>query len=487
MTGPTSYDIVPYPTGTYYQTHPDRLAAVATLFGMAPTPVERCRVLELACGDGGNLIPMAYVFPESTFVGIDLASRPIDAGRALIERAGLRNISLFSQDLRTLPAEFGTFDYIIAHGLYAWVAPPVQDRILAVCRAHLAPQGVAFVSYNAFPGSHVRQMLREMMQYHVRDIADPAERVFAGKALLGFLRRAWPRPDDLKHWVGLEAEAAINRTRDTLYHDELSEEYHPAYFHQFAAHAARHQLQYLAETEFHEMNDTGLPPEARETLRKLGPDRILEKEQYLDFVKCRIFRQTLLCRKEVALRREIPLAIVGRYHVETRAQALGRDPLPGESIEYKGPRGGSMTTTDSVIQGMMSRLERTWPQGIPFDRLLSGELPPAQLGGLVLQMYAAGIVDLRLRAGSFVSEAGERPEASRLARAQLRQSGLATNLRHEDVHFEDESIRAMVGLLDGTRDRTALLRDLASAGIPGDPETIETALRKLARAALLHA
>src|SRR6185436_17218265 len=171
-------------------------------------------------------------------------------------------------------------------------------------------------------------------------------------------------------------EAALRRQRDTLFHDELNEDYRPAYFHEFAAHAARHQLQYLGESEFHEMNDAGLPPEARETLRKLGPDRLLEKEQYLDFVKCRMFRQTLLCRKEVVLRREIPLSVVDRFHVETRAKELGREPNPGESVEYRGPRGASMTTSDPAIQGMMGRLEREWPRGIPFGRLPSGGLSP---------------------------------------------------------------------------------------------------------------
>jgi cyclopropane fatty-acyl-phospholipid synthase-like methyltransferase len=160
MSSPTSYDIVPYPTGSQVQTHPDRLATIATLFGMSPKPVEECRVLELACGNGGNLIPMAYALPRSTFVGIDLAAGAIDAGRTVIRRLELRNITLLQQDLRTLPSDFGTFDYIIAHGVYAWVAPPVQDWILAVCRGHLAPQGVAFVSYNAFPGSHLRIMVR---------------------------------------------------------------------------------------------------------------------------------------------------------------------------------------------------------------------------------------------------------------------------------------------------------------------------------------
>src|SRR5947209_4017238 len=76
----TSYDTVPYHSHPFAQTHPDRLATVATLLGLKPPPVERCRVLELGCAGGGNLIPMALGPPESTFTGIDLSIRQVADG-----------------------------------------------------------------------------------------------------------------------------------------------------------------------------------------------------------------------------------------------------------------------------------------------------------------------------------------------------------------------------------------------------------------------
>src|SRR5262249_26620757 len=147
-----AYDEVVYPSYVYSQTHPDRLATIATLLGMNPTSVESCRVLELGCGAGGNLIPMAFDLSESGFVGIDLAGSAISQGRELIKALGLKNISLQQADLMDLSSELGKFDYIIAHGLFSWVPEVVRDRILAICRAHLAPEGVAYISYNAYPG-----------------------------------------------------------------------------------------------------------------------------------------------------------------------------------------------------------------------------------------------------------------------------------------------------------------------------------------------
>jgi SAM-dependent methyltransferase len=67
-----SYDEISHPGAAFPQTHPDRLATLARLFGGRPGPVERCRVLELGCGDGGNLVPMAYALPDSELVGLDL-------------------------------------------------------------------------------------------------------------------------------------------------------------------------------------------------------------------------------------------------------------------------------------------------------------------------------------------------------------------------------------------------------------------------------
>jgi SAM-dependent methyltransferase len=172
-----TYDAVPYPGYTYTQTHPDRLATIATLFGMTPAPVASCRVLELGCGDGGNLIPMAFSLPGSEFVGVDLAPSTIKVGADKAARLGLTNISLRPLDILDFDLSFGEFDYIIAHGVYSWVPHEVREKVLAICRTHLAPQGVAYISYNAFPGGHIRQMMREMMQYHTRDILDPQERI----------------------------------------------------------------------------------------------------------------------------------------------------------------------------------------------------------------------------------------------------------------------------------------------------------------------
>ena len=142
----TPYDEVAYPTFPISFTHPDRLATVATHFGMRPAPVERCRVLELGCSNGANLLSMAVTLPESEFVGVDSAGIPIARGKAMVEALGLKNIALRHLDLLEMAPDYGKFDYIIVHGIYSWVPSAVRDQILAICKASMQPQGIAYVS-----------------------------------------------------------------------------------------------------------------------------------------------------------------------------------------------------------------------------------------------------------------------------------------------------------------------------------------------------
>ena len=75
----------------------------------------------------------------------------------------------------------------------------------------------------------------------------------------------------------------------------------PVYFHEFVAHAGRHRLQFLCEAELVAMAYSGLTLEAKRVLDALDP---LAREQYLDFAKCRRFRQTLLCHEGIAIERQ---------------------------------------------------------------------------------------------------------------------------------------------------------------------------------------
>src|SRR5262249_33754469 len=161
----------------------------------------------------------------------------------------------------------------------------------------LNPHGVAFISYNALPGGHLRTMIREMMLFHVRGAQDPADRVGQAQALIKFLIDGQTASDESRAWMKAELARVLEHQPGYLYHDLLSAINEPFYFSQFVQHAAQHGLQYLAEADYFEMSAHGVSEEGRKTLQQLAGNRIL-REQYLDFLKCRRFRQTLLCHHE---------------------------------------------------------------------------------------------------------------------------------------------------------------------------------------------
>jgi len=487
------YELVPYPSAPFTQAHPDRLAVLATLHGMNPAPVERCRALELGCGDGSHLIPIAFCLPRSEFVGIDRAAGAIAKGQALASELGLSNISLRVLDLAGFPLELGPFDYIIAHGLYSWVLPAVQERILALSKACLAPQGVVYVSYNALPGGHLRLMLREMMLFHLRGTEDADERIGQAQALLKWLASAQRQDDPYGALLKAEAERALERRGQFLFHDELTDVYAPLYFHEFVEQAARHGLQYLAEASLTELRPREFPQEVLDKLEELAGEPVL-KEQYLDFLRCRKFRHTLLCHQEAALDREWEPGRINKLYAASAAQAAG-PPGPGGTEEFRGPQGSAISTAHPLAKAALHSLTETWPRALAFAELLErvGGENAGALAEILYWTCAAGLVELHACPPCCAARPGERPLASPVARLQLRRGPGVTTLRHTTVTVEGLLERQLLLLLDGTRDRAKLLAELTEfarshalrPGAPIDAAELERALDKLARLALL--
>jgi SAM-dependent methyltransferase len=442
-----AYNAVPYTTFARQKTHPDRLATVGTLFGMRPAPVKNCRVLEIGCGDGSNLIPLAYYIPGSRFVGVDIADAPIAAGRHTAEALRLTNISLDVADVCSFGAEAGEFDYIIAHGLYSWVPPEVQDCLLSVCRERLAPQGVAFVSYNVLPGRHVRTMLREMMRYHVRDCREPAERIRQARWFLEFLLNNRLLSPTMGALIENQAKALLEHNEGGLYHDDLAEINTPVYFHEFAAHAGRHGLQYLGECDFYEMFD---PKESLSWLK----DNVLEREQYLDFLHIRMFRQTLLCRHEVTLDRHIGPSTMEQFLFSAPAKEV-------EGGQIEGLHSVRISALNDNVKRVTSALGEVYPLPVSFEELVPYAGDRTALAEILFALFTGGFAEIHVHDFPCEETVTERPTASRLVRFQARTGQYVTSAAHHVVQL-DEVGRTVVPLLDGTCTVDDITRFLAS-------------------------
>jgi SAM-dependent methyltransferase/methyltransferase-like protein len=493
MSEPNSYDAVPYESLPFAHTHPARLAAVAALFGLSPPAVETARVLELGCAAGGNLAPMAEAFPNARFVGVDYSARQIRDGTALLTAAGITNVELKHASITDIGPEFGTFDYVVCHGVFSWVPREVQDAILRVCGRHLAPGGVAYVSYNTYPGWHFRGAVRDMMRYHALRFDEPAERVAQARALLAFLARATQKDAGaFGALVRSEHELLSDQSDHYLFHEQLEDVNEPLYFHQFAARAAASGLCYLGEAQVSTMVVGNFGADVAQQLGELASDQI-QLEQYLDFVRNRTFRQTLLMRSSESPDPTIAPGRVRALHVACSGKPTGRavDVASFATARFQSRSGMALAVTAPFLKAALFELVSAWPGTVPFAELCdraAARLNRAQTEadtdalavGLLNAYLSSDLIEFWAAPITFAREAGAKPVA--LSHARVRAAtghDTVSNRRHEVERLGTLPLQ-LLPLLDGTRDRGALLEATGTT-----PDELEAALRALASAALL--
>ncbi len=576
----TPYDDIPYESHPFAQSHPNRLFTIGTLFGLRPTPVQKCRVLELGCASGGNLIPMADYLPESQFVGVDNSARQIQDGLDTVKQLGLENVILKHASILDVDAAYGQFDYIICHGVFSWVPENVRLKILEICGTQLTPHGIAYVSYNTYPGWHMRGMIRDMMRYHAARFSAPKDRIQQARALLKFLAQsvgpANPRIVELLTGVGQsldsiaagrltaeqlqnraaltataaeelvgffpldelskrirglldaadetppdaikiqkaavaaratlnqfatairpdgaypqllkqEADSIQNQADHYLYHEHLEEVNEPVYFHQFIDLAKRRSLKYLGEARVGTMVTGNFSPEVEKTLRLLASDQI-QAEQYMDFLRNRMFRETLLCAEKHAVNWSMVPESVRALHVASPARPVipeGQTELNlpnDESVTYRTASGMTMATNRPILKLAMHLLQTAYPASIPFDALrsqarekLGGNAGDPKTVAEDTQVLAVGLLNCYMGSDlielygmpiAFARMAGEYPVAFPLARIHAAKTGIIATRRHEVLKL-GEFERKLIPLLDGSNDRPALVAKLTEVAESG--------------------
>ncbi len=511
-----SYDRTPYESLPFVQTHPDRLAALAQLLGLTCPALETCRVLELGCAAGGNLIPMAVALPKARFFGVDLSPVQIAQGCEVVAALGLPNVRLEAMNIVDIDERIGAFDFIIAHGVYSWVPDDIQTKIFDICARQLSPDGIAYVSYNALPGWHMRGMIRDLMQYHAAQFAEPAERVRQARGILDFLAKSVP-DENSAYARMLKSELDVVRRKPDYYilHDHLEQNNEPIYFHQFVERAAKHGLRYLCDADFGKVLAANFPAEVRQTLARIAPD-VIRQEQFIDFLRNNTFRQSLLVHEQRMVDRNLTPDRLASLWISGALQPVGAptDVRSGAAQEFRSARGVSFRTAVPITKAAATVLGERWPEATAFDDLLAqartrlgtqrapsaaGDGERAALAADLLRIFAGGLFELHAMPSPFATRVGERPCASALARLQARHTTTVTNLRHESVHI-DENVGRLLQLIDGTRTRDEIGRVLfdwtpvAEAGnrpraAPSGVmrERVGDVLQRLSKAALLLA
>jgi SAM-dependent methyltransferase len=467
---PFIYDQIRYSNFPYAQTHPDRLATVATLHGLEPPHPFKARVLELGCGAGGNLLAMAAATPGIQAVGVDLSSVAIEEGRRIVAEIGLDNITLRQGDVRELTdGSLGPFDYIIAHGVYGWIPADARDALLATIRASLAPEGIAYISYNAEPGGYFRRMLRDVGLWHGRNEHGETAKAKKAQELYRFLNEHRVTTADtygalLEREVPTLADAPLYR----LVHDDLSEHWHPVWFADFAEHARRHELDYVGEADMFSLRTEMLPGGIEQLVWELAEGDRIAFENFSDLLTARHFRQSVMCHAGAPVVTEPSPERTQRLHWSVRPNA--------EPFEA------------GLLADAFAELERRRPQVVAFETLREALGADArELGAAVLEGFRRE--RLMPHAGSLhaATEPGERPNVSRLARWQAANGLDMFSLAYMRVLMDDPAARLLITLLDGTRDRQAIRAELkARTGLELGEEDLERNLIELTRLFLLE-
>ena len=479
------YATVPYESIPFPDTHPGHLCTIGRLFGLNPADPSEARVLELGCAAGGNLIPMAWHHPGGSFLGIDLAPNQIADGQALLGRLNLANCELRTGDILELDETLGEFDYIIAHGVYSWVPEPVRRHLLTLCRRLLAPQGIAYISYNTLPGWRMRGMLRDILLYSARGAESAADKLAAAGAALARLDKGLQGLDAVSaRYLKTELEHLRGVHPSYLLHEYLAEENAAFLLRDFIETSAGHGLTYIADTELQTLFPAVLGEGPAQALADLEDQN--EIEQWHDFIANRNFRRSLLCRDDAPVVDRIDFGAFESLAFSADLAAPKKiDLRRAKSAPFRQASGATLNVSHPLTKAALVHLAAVHPDAVALgDIYATAALMVTAGGGTQAQETAEFSSELfslfahrALRAHpsprSYCRAVAERPLACALARAQAAEGwSHVAGVHHTGLDLDPVSTR-LVGLLDGTRNLDALTHtlaaELAAGTLPAPP------------------
>jgi len=500
-----SYDELPYEGGAIWSTHADHLRVVGRVFGGNPPSVDTCRVLEIGCAGGRNLVPMASSLPGATFLGLDISAVEIRQAKEFVEGLGLTNIEFRHGSTETLAPD-DRFDYIILYGVYSWVDAATRVSLLEAIARHLAPGGLALVSYNIFPGWHAKIVLRDSLLFALRALSPGQDRVAAARAANQLLIESHtgqmaPKSRVWAELLDYEYKAFAQAPDYYVAHEFLESNNAPCYFYEFVDALEATGLAYVADADISRMFPSTMSTEAIAAIEQLSVDRVAY-EQFLDFARNSTFRQSVICRADDNWQiepspeslREMWFALPEKCRVEAPRNAE-------ESAAVALPNGVRVSLTSPELAAAARLLGARDHTALHFDELLdaatragTAERAEASLLGGLPMLLAAGLLRVRLAPDRFGKPIGERPVSWDVARWLVSREENACSLRHASAEL-DGFEAALVELLDGTRDIAALSRDVAAMApgdtdLPSGPElvtAVRAALKRLTRKGLFPA
>lgn len=451
------YESLPYTSMPYAQTQPSRLAAIATLHGMAPPAAETASVLELGCASGGNLIPLAARFPQARFLGFDLGRKHVEEAEKSIGELGLGNIEIRQGDIAQLRLT-EKVDYIICHGVFSWTPRAVQEAVFALCRDALSASGVAFVSFNVLPGWRMRGAIRDLCLRHTAGEPAPSRRVAMVRALLNDIASLSNASEPYGLLLRSEAQRIAHRPASYIMGEFMSAENEAFFFSEFEERARRFELSYLADADLEAAVPETLSPSFQQRLAVYADSA--QREQYIDYFTGRPFRGALLVNASVA---RTPFDAARLQHLQLSGELTPTAGAGDTAPSFEDARGRAVRSSDPAVRQALARLAGANPATLSFSELVAaGDTQSAarvcESLGLLLRAGQLGVSSASLRVGK--GDAA-RPRAWEVARKQAASGApFVTNQAHAPVLVKPITAW-MLARLDGATEQSLLTTNLA--------------------------
>ena len=461
---------------------PSRLNAIGNLFGVKAVNPDAANVLEIGCGNGGNIIPLSARYPESRFVGVDPSVEKIESAKKYASELNLDNIQFLNQTLQDFEFPPDKFDYIIAPRIYSWASEVEQDQIFEILKGLLSPNGIGFVAYNTLPGWASVQTLRDMMRFHGRYFDDPSEKTLEARRMLEFVSGNFANSDSpYKKVLESEIEFLDATPYDFVIEDYLSNINKPCYFYQFIEKANERGLTYLADSDLPSMYIGNQTQMAVETLKEI--DDIVRLEQYVDFLNNRRYRSTLLVKDTVTINRNLSadavkdLRFLPAYGLVKPIEGISEDEIEELELADLQASGRTASLSGNILSVCFLELIKSSPAPQSLDDITSAAF--STLKGIpkdeINQVLKDNILDFIFKGLVLITSDHlglgrgnrEKPEVFKVARLDLTSRDLVPNLRHELIRLSDDQ-RVLAQYCTGKNTKGELVEQIKGLVVRGE-------------------
>ena len=291
---------VAYTLGYYRELSPAFLTYVCESNGVKGPPAgRRLRYCELGCGRGYGTALLAAANPDMDFVGIDFNPTHIAEAQAFADKVGLANLTFLEASFGDAGASsdpvLDDLDFVTLHGVFTWVSPDAQRDIVAFLRTRLRPGGIAYVSYNTYPGwaaiTPLQHMIREVA---ARSTGDSLARIKRAREVMTQLARPGCAYTAQNPAVRTRIQNLAQQDANYLVHEFLHDTWSPIYvtqaFEQFreakltfvgSASIAENRLSFAVPKDMHELVTSATDLAMREQVKDFAVNKQFRRDVYV--------------------------------------------------------------------------------------------------------------------------------------------------------------------------------------------------------------